>query len=142
VDRRCSAGGILAVVELLYGHRPAFTYDFRARFNLSPDDFGDKISWTDVVFLVAVLMRDPTSWLQTSVNKWSHPVSYEWAALAATYDMLAQVNSKRKPKPFPRPWKDPARNRKGTPRKDGRELLKRARQGEFKWQNKPMRTSP
>lgn len=141
MDRWSRPGGILAVVELINNHRPAFTYDFRSRFSLSPDDIGEKVSWADAVYLVAVLLRDPSSWLQTSVNKWSHPVSYEWAVHAATYDMLAQVNSKRKPKPFPRPWPDANKNRKGTARKDGREILARARQGEFKWQNKPTRTS-
>jgi hypothetical protein len=89
------------------------------------------------VYLVSVLIRDPSSWLQTSLNDWHHPVSYEWAALAAQYDLHAQVNSKRKPKPYPRPWKDGgAAKRKGTARADARELLAKARDGGFKWQSR------
>ena len=95
------------------------------------------------MYLVAVLLRDPTSWLQTSVNKWDHPITMEWAVQVATYDLLAQVNSKRKPKPYPRPWRNSnGNNRKGTVVPNARELLKKAKQGEFEWQSKHTPTSP
>jgi hypothetical protein len=103
-------------------------------------DLGTTVPWDEVVYLVAVLLRDPTSWLQTSVNKWDHPITYDWAAQVATYDLLAQVHSKRKPKPYPRPWKNANNTRKGTVRKDARELLAKAKQGEMNWQNKPTPT--
>jgi hypothetical protein len=125
---------------LLEDHKPAFVYEFRARFNLGLRDLGVSVPWDEVVYLVAVLLRDPTSWLQTSVNQWDHPISYDWAVQVATYDMLAQVNSKRKPKPYPRPWKSNSTTRKGTVRKDARDILAKARQGELNWQNKPMPT--
>jgi len=102
-------------------------------------DLGTTVPWNEVVYLVAVLLRDPSSWLQTSTNKWAHPVSYEWAAQAATYDLLAQVHSKRKPKPYPRPWSN-GQGRKGTVNPNARDLLKKARQGEMEWQNKPTPT--
>ena len=138
MDGRCGAGGILAVVGLLDDHTPAFVYDFRCRFGFGLDDLGSKVPWSEVVYLVAVLLRDPTSWLQTSVNKWDHPITYEWAVLVAQYDLHAQVNSKRKPKPYPRPWrKGDEGYRKGTTRPDAREILAKAKQGEFEWQNKP-----
>lgn len=117
-------------------HRAAFVYDFRHRFGLGLDDLGSRVPWTEVVYLVSVLVRDPSSWLQTSLNGWHHPVSYEWAALAAQYDLHAQVNSKRKPKPYPRPWDNTREKRKGTARADAREILARAKRGEFKWQNR------
>ncbi len=130
-------GGIIKVVEILDDHRAAFVYDFRHRFGLGLNDLGTTVPWDEVVYLVSVLIRDPSSWLQTSINNWHHPVSYEWAALAAQYDLHAQVNSKRKPKPYPRPWKDAgAGTRKGTPRADARELLAKARDGGIKWQNR------
>ncbi len=132
-----STGGIIKVVELIDDHTAAFIYDFRYRFSLGLDDIGTRIPWVEVVYLVAVLLRDPSSWLQVSVNGWHHPVSYEWAAMAAQYDLHAQVNSKRKPKPYPRPWSGLNQaNGKGTVRPDSREILKRARDGDFKWRNK------
>lgn len=138
MDGWCGAGGILAVVGLLDEHTPAFVYDFRYRFGLGTADLGVVVSWSEVVYLVAVLLRDPTSWLQTSINQWNHPITYDWAAIVATYDMLAQVHSKRKPKPYPRPWgKGDGQKRKGTVRSDARELLAKARQGGMNWQNKP-----
>ena len=140
MDRWRAAGGILAVVELTEDHRAAFIYDFRQRFDLGLSDLGNKVPWHEVVYLVAVLLRDPSSWLQTSVNKWHHPISYEWAVQVATYDLLAQVNSKRKPKPFPRPWDVKRNNRTGTVHQNARELLAKAKRGEFKWQNKHMPT--
>ena len=73
---------------------------------------------------------------------WSHPISYEWPVLAALYDLLAQVNSKKKPKPYPRPWPKEGKTQKGTARGDAREILARARKGEFKWQNRHTPTSP
>ena len=138
MDRGYQPGGIIRVVEIMDDHRAAFVYDFRHRFGLGLDDLGKTVPWTEVVYLVAVLIRDPSSWLQTSINDWHHPISYEWAALAATYDLHAQVHSKRKPKPYPRPWKDgqAGTTRKGKPRADARDILAKARNGEFKWQNR------
>jgi hypothetical protein len=122
---------------LIEDHKAAFVYDFRHRFGLGLGDLGTTVPWVEVVYLVAVLLRDPSSWLQVSYNGWHHPVSFEWAAHAATYDLLAQVHSKRKPKPYPRPWPTTTNTRKGTARLDGREILERARNGGLKWQNRP-----
>ncbi len=118
-------------------HTAAFTYDFRQRFGVSTSELGKSVSWAECVYLVTVLIRDPSSWLSTAVNNWHHPITYEWAALAAIYDLLAQVYSKRKPKPYPRPWDGSnGAGRKGTPRRDAREILAKARRGEFKWQSR------
>ena len=132
-----STGGIIAVLELIEDHKAAFVYDFRHRFGLGLGDLGTTVPWSEIVYLVAVLLRDPSSWLQVSFNKWQHPVSFEWATQAATYDLLAQVHSKRKPKPYPRPWPDGKNSsRKGTIRRDSRDILARARDGGLKWQNR------
>ena len=65
-------------------------------------------------------------------------ITYEWSIAAATYDLLAQVNSKKKPKPWPRPWSEPSTVRKGrNTRKDARAILTKARDGDLKWQ-KPL----
>lgn len=138
MDWRYGPGGIIAVVGLLDDHTAAFVYDFRHRFGIGLNDLGTTVPWAEVVYLVSVLLRDPSSWLQVSINQWHHPISYEWAQHAATYDLLAQVHSKRKPKPYPRPWGAGAQGKtKGTVRPDAREILARARQGAYKWQNKP-----
>lgn len=138
MDSGCPYGGIIAVLEILEDYKPAFTYDFRARFGLGLDSLGDKVPWPEVVSLVAVLLRDPTSWLNTARNDWQHPISYEWTIAAATYDLLAQVNSKRKPKPWPRPWSEPSSRQKGSnPRRDARAILSKAKNGELEWQ-KPL----
>lgn len=92
--------------------------------------------WLEVCALVGVLMQDPTSWLQAARNKWQHPIDYNWTISAATYDLLAQVNSKRKPKPWPRPWADNRQTKGNKVRKDARAILQRARDGEITWQNR------
>ncbi len=141
MDGRHQAGGILTVLQIIEDHKAAFVYDFRHRFSYGLEDIGTTLPWNEVLLLLSVLLRDPTSWLQTSVAKWHHPVSYEWATNAAVYDLLAQVHSKRKPKPYPRPWATGAgkSGRKGSTRKDAREILARARNGELKWQNRHTR---
>ena len=137
MDRRDTRGGILAVLEILEDYKPAFTYDFRARFNLGLADLGTTVPWDEVVYLVSILLSDPTSWLQAAKAKWKHPIDYNWTLLAATYDLLAQVNSKRKPKPWPRPWNEPSNTTKGKRiRKDAREILRKAKDGDVEWQNK------
>lgn len=116
-------------------HEAELVYDLR-KLGINPA----KVKFDELVLLVDVLLRDPTSWLHAAVAGWKHPISYEWTVNVATYDLLAQVYSgKRKPKPYPRPWKDPNVKAKGKARKDAREILKRAKDGELDWQNKPMR---
>lgn len=137
MDTGSQPGGILTVLELLDSHKAAMVYDFRHRFGFGPRDFGAALPWDEVVSLVAVLLSDPTSWLQTSKNKWDHPVDFNWTLTAATYDLLAQVNSKRKPQPWPRPWPTSDRNRIGRARKDARDILAKIKDGDIEWQSKP-----
>jgi len=100
---------------------------------------GNEVPWPEVVSLVSILIADPTSWLQTAKNKWQHPITFEWTIHAATYDLLAQVNSKRKPKPWPRPWGKQDKTRIGkTNRRDARAILRKAKDGDLEWQSKPM----
>lgn len=93
--------------------------------------------WNEVISLVLILLSDPTSWLCTAKAKWSHPIDYNWTIAAATYDLLAAVNSKRKPKPWPRPWDGGTKTSQVRPNKNAKEILRRARNGEIEWQNKP-----
>lgn len=139
MDWWCRPGGILTVLEVIENHKAAFVYDYRQRFGVGLDDLGTKMPWNEVLLILSVLLRDPTSWLHTSIAKWHHPVSYDWTVAVATYDLLAQVYSKRKPKPYPRPWSKDNAPRKGKIRKDAREILAKARNGDLTWQNKRMR---
>lgn len=137
MDTRGTTGGIIAALEILADYKAAFVYDFRHRFGLGIQDLGATIPWNEVIALMAVLLTDPTSWLQTARNGWSHPISYEWTVSAATYDLLAQVNSKRKPKPWPRPWPSGGEKKIGKrTRKDARAILARAKNGDLEWQNR------
>ena len=100
---------------------------------------GNEVPWPEVISLVSILMADPTSWLQTAKNKWQHPITYEWTIQAATYDLLAQVNSKRKPKAWPRPWGKQDKTHIGKiNRRDARAILQKAKDGDLEWQNKLM----
>lgn len=123
----------LQLKELVELYEAELCYDLR-KLGINPAE----VTLEELMLLIDPLMRDPMSWTHAAVAKWRHPISHEWAVLAATYDLLAQVHSgKRKPKPFPRPWPDPNVKAKGKVRKDARDILKRARDGELEWQNKP-----
>lgn len=123
LDSGCTLGGILKLRELISEHPAEFTYDFRSRFNLSPSDIGNTITWLDAVYLVAVLLRDSESWLQVAVNGWKYPVSREWMVSAHSYDLLARVNSKQKPKPYPTPWPDEGSTRLGSSKQSRSNVL-------------------
>lgn len=116
MDSGRSCGGIFRLLELHEAHPAEFAYDFRSRFNLSFDDVGESISLLDAILLTAVLLRDPSSWLQAAENRWKFPVSPEWMVAAHTYDLLARVNSKNKPKPYPTPYPADGTKRIGSTR--------------------------
>jgi hypothetical protein len=59
-------------------------------------------------------LNKPSSKLQAAVHKWKIPVSQEYEVLADIFDLLAAVNSKRKPKPYPRPWPTGNKQRIGS----------------------------
>jgi hypothetical protein len=96
------------------------TYDFRSRFNLSPWDFGEKITWLDAVYLTAGLFKESDSRLQAAANNWKYPISRQAIILTQIFDLLAMSNSKRKPKPYPMPWPDPNKKRLGSNKNQSR----------------------
>jgi hypothetical protein len=98
-------------------------YDFRSRFQISFFELGKSVSWAEVILLTASLMNDPSSHLQAAVNKWKHPVSYEWIVSAHIFDLLAMANSKKKPKPYPTPWPNKGKTRLGSRNKSRADVI-------------------
>jgi len=70
------------------------------------------------------LLRDPSSWTQAAKNRWTYPVSREWIVGAHTYDLLARVNSKNKPKAYPNPFPDKETVRVGKTNLSNEEVKK------------------
>jgi hypothetical protein len=109
---------------LIAEHPTEFAYDFRTRFGVSVFEIGQGITWLEATHLAAALLKDPTSWAQAAHNNWTHPVSFEWIALAHTYDLHTAVNSKRKPKPYPTPWADKDSRKLGSKNQSREHVLK------------------
>ena len=106
LDKRRSIGGSLKLRELIEEHKPEFAYDFRTRFGVSIEEVGRSVSYLEAIYLTSILRRDPSSWVQAALSGWKYPVSREWILQRDSYDLLARVNSKQKPKPYPAPWPD------------------------------------
>jgi hypothetical protein len=103
-------------------------------------DVEKTIPWSEFYYVIKMLTQDPESWLFAAMNNWKHPISREWVVLAATYDLLAQVNSgRKKPKPFPRPWPSSEGKKKGSVRADARNILQKAKDGDLEWRNRHTR---
>lgn len=114
MDSGCSRGGILKLRELIEEHPAELAYDLRFRFGFGLDALGVEVTYREACYLVSVLLRDPSSWLQAVQNDWAYPVSREWMATAHVWDLLAAVNSKNKPKPYPTPWPAEGTNKIGS----------------------------
>lgn len=97
-------GGSLKVLELIQDHPAELAYDFRHKFQLSIEEVGRTVSLREAALLIAMLLKQTDSWLQASTAGWKNPVSNEWIVSTHIYDLLAAVNSKNKPKPYPTPW--------------------------------------
>jgi hypothetical protein len=105
LDSGSRLGGSLKVRELIADHPAELAYDFRSRFGISYLAIGHEVTYLEAAYLISVLVRIPDSWLSAKIQKWTHPVSHEFIVAAHTWDLLATVNSKKKPKPYPMPWK-------------------------------------
>lgn len=103
------AGGICKLRELIEEHPSEFAYDFRSRFNIGIQEIGYRVPYSEAILLCAVLLRDPTSWLQAAYNEWKHPASMEWMTLVQQLDAFVAANSKNRVKPTPMPWQGPKR---------------------------------
>lgn len=127
----CQSPKRIALRGLIEKFEAELVFDLR-KLNIDPAT----VSFEELELLVKILLRDPTSWLQAAVNGWKFPVSHEWILMANQYDMNAQINSKRKPKPMPRPWPSGNETKVGTTRPDARAILDNAKAGTLEWHNK------
>jgi len=106
-EGRRRAGKILGLLELIEEHRSALRYDWRTRFHKGLDEsVPDEIGWSEALDLVKILRADPASMLAAAMEGWDHPISREALILMDQFDLDMAVNAgKKKPKPYPRPWK-------------------------------------
>jgi hypothetical protein len=107
MDTGRSTGGIFWLRELIEEHASEIAFDFRSQFGLSYLSIGREVTWGEAIRLASRLFSLTDSHLQAAVSGWEYPVSQEWIVLSHVYDLLAAVNSKNKPKPYPTPWKKP-----------------------------------
>ena len=103
---RRQPGKILGLLDLIEEHRAAVEYDFRSRFHLGLDAITVDVGWGEAIRLVGILRADPSSALAAAMEGWDHPISREALILMDLFDLDMAVNAgKKKPKPYPRPWK-------------------------------------
>lgn len=62
------------------------------------------MTWGEAVRLTRILSADTSSQVCAATNDLEYPLSREAVVLADLYDLQHASKSKRKPKPYPRPW--------------------------------------
>lgn len=126
-----------ALGELVKEYEAELVYDLR-KLGINPRE----IDLDELILIVDMLLRDPSSWFHAAVAKWKHPITHEWSVMVSLWELLAQANTKkgRQAPRFQKPWPNPNATTKGKIRKDARDILKQAKDGELDWQNKPMLT--
>lgn len=62
------------------------------------------MSWGEAVRLTQILATDPSSQIAAAIAGWAHPLERIDATLRDLYDLQHASKSKKRPKPYPRPW--------------------------------------
>lgn len=62
------------------------------------------MKWGEVHRLTLILLTDPSSQVGAAVRDWAHPMSREDLVLRDIYDLQHMSKSRKRPKPYPRPW--------------------------------------
>lgn len=101
---RSNAGGIVALADLIDAHRGAFEYDWRTRFGKPLAIVGRSMTWGEAYRLTQQITMDPSSHVAAAVAGWDHAIPREVLVLMDLFDLQHASKSKRKPKPYPRPW--------------------------------------
>lgn len=102
-EGRREPGGSRQLLDLIEEHRAAFDYDWRTRFHLSVEAIPDEMPWDEALRLTQVLAQDTSSHVGAALAGWQSPWPREAFLLADLFDLMHRVNSKSKPKPYPRP---------------------------------------
>lgn len=113
VDSGRHIGGSLRLRRLINDYPAELASDLRSNYHFSIDDIGKSVTILEATLLVRMLLRKPDSALQAALAGWDFPVSREWVVLAHLWDLTANINSKRKVKPYPNPFKNNATTRMG-----------------------------
>lgn len=126
----CGPGGIQGLHELAESYPDELVWELH-KLGIDVEDIGEAVDHVKVDRLLRVATREPSSVLFAAQHDWDYPVSREWMQTADLLDAFLQVNSgRRKPKPYPRPWKDNNTSRLGkttlTP-SEAREVLRKNR---------------
>lgn len=100
------------------------------KLGIDVEDIGEAVDHVKVDRLLRVATREPSSPLFAAQHGWDFPVSREWMQTADLLDAFMQANSSRKPKPYPRPWRDANTSRLGKTNlspAEAREVLRKNR---------------
>jgi hypothetical protein len=134
-------GGIEGLRKLAESYPDELVWELH-KLGIDIEDIGDDESYSrkrreravdhvKVDRLLRVATRDTGSVLFAATHGWDFPASREWIQQADFIDAFYAANSGgRKPKPYPRPWKDNNTSRLGkttlTPA-EAREVLRKNR---------------
>lgn len=117
MDARGNGPKLLELFEVIEEHPSAIARDCRELLGFSVMEIGGSVRYDEAILLLSTLMRDPRSWVQAEIAGWEHPVSWEWITAVDLYDLQHSSKSKKKIKPYPRPWPDENKSRMGGDRK-------------------------
>lgn len=101
---RTHAGKIVWLLDIIEEHPLELARDFREKFQVSFMSIGFSVRFDEAALLVVSLLRDTSSWLHAKLAGWEYPISREWLLTADLYDLQHASKSKRKTKPYPRPF--------------------------------------
>lgn len=95
-------GGIAALCRLIESHKAEVIADLRSHYGVGLWD----APLRELLPLVLMLHRDPTSWLFAAINGWDYPASRAELTAADMFDVFVRANSRKnaKPEPYPRPF--------------------------------------
>lgn len=65
---------------------------------------GKTYSYLEALYLTKALLKQPDSRLGAQLRDWEYPVTHQSMVLMDIFDLLHIVNSKKKPKPYHRPY--------------------------------------
>ena len=93
LDARSPTGGIFKLLEILENHPAELAFDFRSKFQISIFDIGRSVTYLEALYLIAILLKDTTSWVTAAKSGWKHPASREWIVTKDLFDLTPEPSS-------------------------------------------------